>query len=78
MGSSILGGCVGAITESSQNSGFDVIVLCKGGDFKKNISLLVYPNPKINKYDTIVLLFLGNNIFLSKRGMAYDILAISK
>ena len=59
MGSSILRGCVGAITDSAKNSGFKVVNLCKGGDFLKLISL-----PKSeNKEDTIVLLFLGNNIF---------------
>ncbi len=35
MGSSILGGCVGTITESAQNSGFEGLDLCKGGDYLK-------------------------------------------
>ena len=61
MGSSILRGCVGAITDSAKNSGFKVVNLCKGGDFLKLISL-----PKSeNKEDTIVFLFLGIT-FLAK------------
>ena len=62
MGSSILGGCVGAVTESAQISGFNVVNLCKGGDLLKNIKFMNLPQSE-NVNDTLVLLFLGNNIF---------------
>ncbi len=62
MGSSILGGCVGAVTESAQISGFIVVNLCKGGDLKKiNKSMNLPQSANVN--DTLVLLFLGINIF---------------
>lgn len=62
MGSSILKNCVETITESAKTSGFDVVSLCKGGDFFKNIKSINLPESDNNK-DTLVLLFLGNNIF---------------
>ena len=62
LGTSILKNCVEKIKDSATNSGFDVIDLCKGGDFFNNIKGIKLPISS-NSNDTLVLLFLGNHIF---------------
>jgi len=62
LGTSILKNCVDKIKDSATNSGFDVIDLCKGGDFFNYIKGIKLPLSS-NSNDTLVLLFLGNHIF---------------
>ncbi len=76
LGTSILKNCVDKVTDSATNSGFDVIDLCKGGDFFKNIKGIKLPTSS-NPNDTLVLLFLGNHIFSKtnhfKKGGVYHL-----
>ena len=66
MGTSILGQVEDPLRKATQNAGINVVNSCKGGDFLVNFKNMDIPT-RNNENDTLILHFLGNNIFNKKK-----------
>jgi len=66
MGTSILSQVAEPLVKATQNSGINVINCTKGGDFLVNFKKMDIPKSN-NENDTMILHFLGNNIFNKKK-----------